>query len=136
MDHKKKIVLTIWICGMLLAAILCALPGKTNRYFVSLRVLNHERLAVQAEVAKKGTFKFMRSSKDDLKVIKMLEDSANSDGTWFFLCLGGIFLAVNVMSAFLYVFNMKPGHIIFWVAVPFLIAGFLVLRSLVSVRPF
>ncbi len=136
MDNKKKIIVTIWISAIILTALICVVPVKSDRYFVSLRVLFHERQAVQANIPKNDPFKFLRDPKGDVKVIQMLEEAANEDGKWFFICIGAIFIVVNAVAVFLYIFNMTPVHIALWVAGPCLITGALVFQSFIRISPF
>lgn len=136
MDNKKKTIVTLWMGATLLLGLFFFLPEKANNYFLSLRVLNHERQIVQVQSAdKKNVFQFLRSDKDDARMLRMLEQRVQGDGKWLIIYLGLIVLAVNTMACLLYVFNTDPVIMAAWVAGYFLITGVIILRSYISVSP-
>ncbi len=136
MDHKKKTIVTLWIGTTVLLALFFFLPDRASNYFLSLRVFNHEKAAVQAQAAdKKDLLQFFRSDKDDAQMLKMLEVRARDDGKWLIVYLGVIILALNTMACFLYVFNMRPVIMAAWIAGYFFITMVLVLQSYIRINP-
>ena len=136
MNDKKKTIVALWIATTVLLILFFFLPQKADRYFLSARVLNHEKSAVQAQAeGQKNTFPFFRNDKDSARVLKMLELRAQDDGKWLAVHLGLIVFVLNTLACFLYIFNMRPVVIAAWAGGYLFIAGMFVLQSYFSIRP-
>jgi hypothetical protein len=136
MDNKKKTIVTLWVGTTVLFALFFFLPSKADNYFLSLRVLNNEKKVVQVQGAEQaGVLRFLRSGKDDARMLKMLEARANDDGRWLIVYAGLVVLVLNTMACFLYIFNMRPVFMGLWMAGYLLAAGGIVLKSYISVSP-
>ena len=133
---KKKTIVAIWIGTTVFLALAFFLPDRASNYFLSLRVFHHENQVVQLQAERqKNILPFLRSDKDDARMLRMLERRVQDDGKGFFLILGLIVLGLNALACFLYVFNMRPVIIAAWILGYAVITGVLVLQSYLSMRP-
>jgi hypothetical protein len=136
MDNKKKTIITLWIGTTVLLVLFFFLPSKADNYFLSLRVLNNERKVVQAQaVERTDPLRFFRGRKDDVRMLKMLEQRANDDGRWLIVYMGLVMLVLNTMACFLYIFDMRPVFIAVWMLGYLLVTCGFVLQSYISVSP-